>query len=214
MATPTAACVAAFQHYLDKGIGRNVAAGIVGVLNYESGLNPVSENLTGTETGGVLSKGSFGVAQWNGPRQQDLQTFALAKNESVSNINTQLDFVLTECANSYPTVWAAIQANMAVTDFVSLFVNKYENPKSPMPEIAAGIATATALIALPVQPAPVPTPTPVPTPIPMPIPSPVTPESTPITDPELVALDQMVTIMSTLPPASVARVIAYLSSRF
>lgn len=180
----------AYQFYLSKGIGVNAAAGIVGVLNYESALNPLAENNTGTDTGGVLnSNGAIGVAQWNGSRQAALAAFASEKSLNWQDLNTQLLFVLTECANSYPSVWSAIQSNTNVSDFITLFVTQYENPKDPAPEIAAALTTAQSLLA---------TPTPVPPP----------------PDPELQALSQIIAILSPFSSAAQKRLIDYLSSRY
>lgn len=198
----------AFNHYLTKGIGRNAAAGIVGVLSFESGLNPIAANNSGTETGGVINpKGSFGFAQWNGPRQAALVEFAKAKDGEVSNPEIQLDFVLTECANSFPSVWAAIQSDMNVTDFVSLFVRSYENPAKPDPEIAGALVTAKALLALPV-PANIP---PIPASAPL---APVAPAGViaPI-DPEIAALEALYALLIPFPAIVRSRMMTYLQAR-
>jgi len=163
----------AIAHYLSKGLSKDVATGIVAVLMVESALNPVAENNSGTEIGGAINAaGSYGLAQWNGPRQQGLLNFAKAKNEPVSAINTQLDYVLTESANSYPAVWAAMrQAGITYANFIPIFVEKYENPANPTAEIASAMTHAAEFYAYNVvasTPAPVPTPTSTPTPTPTP----------------------------------------------
>ena len=177
--TVPSVCETAVAHYLSKGITKDVAVGIASVLYHESNLNPISENNSGTETGGVINpKGSYGIAQWNGPRQAALKLFATGKNEAVSALNTQLDFVLTECANSYPQVWNAIlQPGMTYQNFIPIFVNQYERPANESAEVSAAMAIATPLYALSISaaPAPVPTPvvaTPASTPIPTPTPTP------------------------------------------
>lgn len=158
-----AAQEAAVAIYMGKGLSKAAAAGIVAVLCVESDLNPLAANNSGTETGGVLNaKGSFGAAQWNGPRQQALASFAQKKGMSVGDLGTQLLFVLTECANSYPKTWAAIQSHdIAVDQMVTAMVEDYERPKDPAAEIARAMAYANDFmaqtIALP-SPAPVPTP--------------------------------------------------------
>ena len=103
MSTPQVA-IDAVTHYLQKGIARGPAIGIVSVLYAgESQLNPGPQPSTvTTDHGGVLyANGAYGIASWNGPRQQALANFAAAKGLPVGAVNTQLDFVLTECANSY-----------------------------------------------------------------------------------------------------------------
>jgi hypothetical protein len=175
MAVPQVA-IDAVTHYLQKGIARGPAIGIVSVCYAgESQLNPGPQPATGsTDTGGVLfGGGAFGIASWNGPRQAALQAFATAKGESPTAVNTQLDFILTECANSYSNVWAAIQSGMAYTPFITLFVTQYEGPANPSAEISRSVAFAQTLdAAVPQVVAPVPTPTPAPKPTPVPIPAP------------------------------------------
>lgn len=195
-----------FAYYLAKAdpIGRNAAAAIVGVLNYESKLDPNAHNDTGTDAGGVLnSKGAIGVAQWNGDRQGALLKFATEKGLNWQDIATQLDFVLTECANSYKAVWAAIQGNGDAADIVSIFVRSYENPAKPEPEIAGALETAQALLDMVPSPAPVIAPTPPPSPAPV-IASP---------DPEIAALEALYAIMLPFPAAARSRMTAYLTAR-
>lgn len=169
------------NHYLSKGISKDVAVGIVSVLYAgESRLNPGSQGSQSTETGGVLnSSGAYGIASWNGPRQKNLQDFAAKKNLPVGDINTQLDFVLTECANSYPAVWAAIQKpGITYADFIQVFVEKYEVPAQPAAEIARAKAFADALYpAITGVPAPTPVPVPSAPPAAPPTPVPVPPSS-------------------------------------
>lgn len=136
----------AITHYLGKGLSKDIAVGICACLYYESKLNPGSQGVQGTETPGALNpSGAFGIASWNGPRQQALADFAKQKNEDPADINTQLDFVLTESANSYPTVWAAIQTGSETyQNFIPIFVADYENPADHQKEINAAMAYADA----------------------------------------------------------------------
>lgn len=156
------------QHYLAKGISKDIAVGIVACLYYESKLNPGSQGVQHTETPGALNpSGAYGIASWNGPRQKALADFATAKGESPGLLTTQLDFVLTECANSYPVVWAAIQAKLTYKGFIPVFVDNYEIPADKAKELNAAIAYADdwyPLVATPVAPPPVATPTPAPAP--------------------------------------------------
>ena len=155
--TVPSVCETAVAHYLSKGITKDIAVGVASVLYHESNLNPTSENNSGTETGGVINpNGSYGIAQWNGPRQAALKIFATDKAEDVSALNTPTsDFVLTEAANSYPPVWAAIlQPGMTYQNFIPIFVNNYERPANEAAEVSAAMAIATPLYALSISPAP------------------------------------------------------------
>lgn len=62
----------AFEFFRGKGLSPEMSSGITGRLMAESyeGLNPDARNRLG---GGM---GSYGIAQWRGPRMQDLANFA------------------------------------------------------------------------------------------------------------------------------------------
>ena len=167
----TTAAETAIAHYLSKGLSKDVAVGLTAVLNAESSLNPLAENNSGTDTGGVLNpQGSYGLAQWNGPRQQALATFAQKKGLSPSDMGVQLDFVLTEAANSYPELWAAIQkSGTTYPDLITAMVDTYEIPADKPAEIARAIGYAKNYYTMVVEPAPVSTPTPMPVPTPAPL---------------------------------------------
>jgi hypothetical protein len=170
--TIPAAAVTAIAHYLSKGLTKDVATGICACLYYESKLSPDSQGAQSTETPGVLNpSGAYGIASWNGPRQQALLTFATAKDEDPSAIGTQLDFVLTECANSYPVVWKAIQnPTETYTSLITTFVTSYEIPANIQAEITASLAYAKVWYPEVIEPAPAPTTIPTtPTTIPAPV---------------------------------------------
>jgi len=141
----------ALQIYLGRGVARDPAIGIVSVLYAgESKLNTGPQpGSAGTDRGGVLYKdGAFGIASWNGDRQDALAKFAAKKKPGDSNyVNTlecQLLFVLTECANDYPSVWTAIQS-YPCDQVIDIFVKQYERPANPQGEIARSLAFAKEL---------------------------------------------------------------------
>ena len=162
MTTPLIAQTA-IQHYLSMGISKDVAVGICSVLYRESALNPGSQGSQSTETPGSLNPaGAYGIASWNGPRQAALAAFAKEKNENPSQLTTQLDFVLTESANSYPAVWAAIQnPSMTYQKFIPIMVDSYEIPANTGAETADALKYAEAWYpdVVPAAPPPVAAPT-------------------------------------------------------
>ena len=168
MTVPIVAITSA-ERYVQKGLTKDAACAIVSVLYAgESGLNPGPQPATsGTDHGGILYQhGAMGIASWNGSRQQALANFAARKGESAWALNTQLDFVLTECANSYRTVWEYISlGSKNYYDIIPIFVREYENPKNPQQEIERAITFARELYPLisspqiPSQPTPRPIPT-------------------------------------------------------
>jgi Phage tail lysozyme len=152
----------AMDYYTQKRqLTDQVAAGILVVLNYESKLNPLAENNTGTDAGGAINpRGAFGLAQWNGLRQNNLQLFAKKYYSGLgaspwTDLTVQLAFVLTESAGfsdgtaptGYPRFWLAI-TNPAVTyqDLITVMVQTYEVPADPVPEISGAKTTAEQLI--------------------------------------------------------------------
>jgi hypothetical protein len=158
----TAAEQQAMDYYTQKRqLTDQIAAGILGVLKYESSLNPLQENNSGTDAGGVINpRGAFGLAQWNGSRQENLQLFSQKYYSNLgaspwTDFTVQLAFVLTEAAGfssgsapaGYPRFWAAI-TNPSVTyqDLITVMVQTYEAPANPAPEISGAGATAQQLV--------------------------------------------------------------------
>jgi hypothetical protein len=140
--------ISAVQFYQSRGISKDAAVAIVSVLWYESKLKPGSQGSQSTETPGTLNPGgAYGIASWNGPRQMALSAFAQRKGLSVGELNTQLAFVLTESANAYHNVWAAITSTQNYSQIIPIFVAEYENPKDHQAEINAAMAFAGPLYA-------------------------------------------------------------------
>ena len=147
------------NYYINKGIQKEAAIGIVCCLYYESKLNPGSQGVQHTETPGALNpSGAYGIASWNGPRQKALQNFAAYKKMPANNLNIQLDFVLTECANSYHEVWDIIQKpGVTHEEMIIAFVTHYEVPADIQKEINAALALAATLPSFGISSSPVPT---------------------------------------------------------
>jgi hypothetical protein len=117
---------------VSKGIPAGNAAVAVGVLSAESGanLNTGAQNNSGTDASGALSngQGAFGIASWNGSRQQDLLNFA-GDAQSAGNLQTQGNFFLSELQNKYPTVYQSLtNPGVNPTALATTLVTQYENP--------------------------------------------------------------------------------------
>lgn len=156
---------------MGKGISKPAAVGIVSVLKVESDLNPLSENNTGSENPGAINpKGSFGLKQANGARQQNLLNFATKKGLDYKDAETQLWEVLNEMANDYHKTWAVVNnPSSTYAEIIDVMVRDFERPKEPDPEVAAAMKHAeeyiTYNIDVPVTPVPVPAPIPAPVPV-------------------------------------------------
>ena len=106
----------AYNHYLNRGVKPNVAAGIVGNLYKESGLNPTAVGDKGT---------AYGVAQWRGDRLSNLKNYASSKGKSHSDLTTQLDFILDEQGENQVL---SLMGNQSPEQAAKTFADKYERP--------------------------------------------------------------------------------------
>ncbi|MGH7239326.1 MAG: phage tail tip lysozyme [Candidatus Saccharimonadales bacterium] len=198
--------ISAVNFLLRHGPSLDASVSVVSVLYYESKLNPGSQGSQSTETPGALNAGgAYGIASWNGARQQYLKDFAAKKNLPVDALNTQLLFVLTEAANSYPKTWAAINGSGTYAEIIPVIVAEYENPKDHAKEIAGAMSFAEELMKqMKDQPPPPPQP---------PLDAEAEVKAGAEVDVELSILAQSLTLLSTLPATSQHRVLAYLYSR-
>jgi hypothetical protein len=106
----------AYNYYLNRGVKPNVAAGIVGNLYKESGLNPMAVGDKGT---------AFGVAQWRGNRLSNLKNYASSKGRSYTDLNTQLDFILDEQGENQVLT---LMGNQSPEVAAKTFADRYERP--------------------------------------------------------------------------------------
>ena len=106
----------AYNYYLNRGVKPNVAAGIVGNLYKESGLNPNAVGDNGT---------AYGVAQWRGDRLSNLKKYASNRGRSHSDLDTQLDFILDEQGENQVLT---LMGNQSPEVAAKTFADKYERP--------------------------------------------------------------------------------------
>lgn len=128
----------AFSFFVNNGFTAAQAAGIVGNLHVESGLNPQITN-------GI---GAHGIAQWRGNRLNDLYTWAASqtstKMKNPDYLLTQLTFVLHELDGSFSKVGVevkAVQGNdaQAVYKVADIWNREYEvSGSSSQPRAAYG----------------------------------------------------------------------------
>lgn len=146
---------------------KDVAVGIVSVMYAaESKLKTGSQGAQSTETPGALNpSGAYGIASWNGPRQGALASFAHTYGLDVADLLTQLHFVVTESANSYPQVWAVMQNPSTTYDeMIVAFTNYYENPANKQNEINEAVTFAKSIydaVVVPTAATPLPAPAPI-----------------------------------------------------
>lgn len=81
------------QGLVSRGLTPAAAEGFVMNFRDESRLDPGINEIAPIVPG---SRGGFGLAQWTGPRRVALENFAQQTGRPVSDIDTQLDFLVSE----------------------------------------------------------------------------------------------------------------------
>lgn len=82
---------------IQRGMPEHVADAFVMNFKDESGLNPGINEHNPIVPG---SRGGYGLAQWTGPRRKQLEAFAQQQGKPVSDMDVQLDFLMTELQGS------------------------------------------------------------------------------------------------------------------
>ena len=120
-------------------------AGLMGNLYAESGLRPCNLqnnariNMTdaeytaavdaGTYKNFVSDKAGYGLAQWTySSRKQALLNFHKARNKSIGNLETQLDFLMEELATNYKSVLKVLKEATSLMEASNKVLLDFENP--------------------------------------------------------------------------------------
>lgn len=115
------------QGLIDRGMAPHVADGFVMNFQDESGLDPTINEVSPTVPG---SRGGFGIAQWTGPRRAALEDFAKGRGTSAGDLNTQLDYLMTELsgpeAGAAKAIYAAPDSGTAAQEIVNRFLRPAE----------------------------------------------------------------------------------------
>ncbi|MBO9664706.1 phage tail tip lysozyme [Dokdonella sp.] len=133
----------AMGFFESQGWSRAQAAGIVGNLQAESGVDPNR----GQDGGGP----GYGLAQWEGPRQAAFKAWA-GKDIHQSTFREQLEFIQHELTTTERGAGNALKGATSASEAAQIFCNKYERPG--IPHMESRIANANAIFnnASPTQP--------------------------------------------------------------
>lgn len=125
-----------FLRYTENEYG---TAAIMGNLMAESSLNP--KCVTGSKDADYVSKAdsgtidfihdghAFGLAQWcYWSRKEGLYNYAKSRNQSVGELNMQLDYIFNELTKSYKSVWTAVTTAKDIRTASDVVMLKYEKP--------------------------------------------------------------------------------------
>jgi len=121
---------AAFQWFLSQGYSPAAAAGIVGNLVQESGVNP---NVRPGDNGSA-----FGVAQWRGDRYAALNNYVAAHGGN-NDLSTQLGFLDYELRNRYGSTFNKLMAARDPREATAAFALGYERPAGAQTGVAENV---------------------------------------------------------------------------
>jgi hypothetical protein len=111
----------AYNYFLGKGLKDYMAAGIVGNMAQESGVNPTISQIGGG--------GGFGIVQWTPPTA--LQAWAKQNNRDVNSLSTQLDFLWYQMNSTEKGALVAVQASTDAASAAQAFEQQFERAGIP-----------------------------------------------------------------------------------
>ena len=114
----------ALSFFMNKGLSKAAASGLVGNLMRESNLNPNAVNPNG---------GAYGLAQWLGPRQKEL--FKLYGNHPT--FDQQLDYIWRELNTTHKKGLQMLKASKTTDDAARNTFGYYEFSGGPEAAMAA-----------------------------------------------------------------------------
>lgn len=106
-----------FNFLLGKGLTAVQSSAIVGNFMQESMLNPKAVN---------KSSGAYGVAQWLGPRLDNLKQYAASKGKPTDDLGVQLDFLWVELTGPEKASLNAIKKENDLKQAVLTWENTFE----------------------------------------------------------------------------------------
>lgn len=109
---------------VQRGLAPHVADAFVMNFQDESGLNPGIEE----QVANVHGTKGFGLAQWTGPRRDALTQFAQSQGRPVADVDTQLDFLMTELQGPESGAAQSILGAQDTGSAAAAIVNKFLRP--------------------------------------------------------------------------------------
>ena len=112
----------AYDFFVGKGLTNFQAAGIVGNLDQESGVNPGSVQAGGPGRG--IAQWSVG-GRWDTSANDNVLAYASKQGESSGSLELQLEFIWYELT-TFGYGYTDLKATTNVTDATVVFMDKYE----------------------------------------------------------------------------------------
>jgi|TARA_R110000822_G_scaffold35982_2_gene101298 hypothetical protein len=117
----------AYYYFLTQQFTSEQSAGIVGNLMVES---TQSMDTSAVNKGdGSDGSDSIGIAQWNSDRADNLRKFAIDNGLVLSNLDTQLQFIMWELKNTHKYVHTQMLTTKTIKDAAWVWERKYEVPQ-------------------------------------------------------------------------------------
>lgn len=123
--------------FINKGLTPHIAAGIVGNLIVESGLDPTAVGDNGS---------AYGLAQWRLDRRDNLKKFAKERGKDISDFDTQLEFLWHELNGNYKQVLNKLLGARDATQATDIFMRGYERPNPTYAHFKRRAAYTNSLI--------------------------------------------------------------------
>lgn len=127
---------------INRGLPEHVADGFLLNMQDESGLDPGINEAAPLVPG---SRGGYGLYQLTGPRRRAYEAFASQQGVDPSNIDAQLDFLMSELAgpeaNAYQAIMSAPDSGSAAAAIVNQFLRPSEEHRARREAAYLGGAT-------------------------------------------------------------------------
>ena len=136
-----------WNYLKSKGLNDYGAAGLMGNIYAESGLNPVNLENTyekklgysdqgycdavdnGTYNNFVNDSAGWGICQWTFySRKRNLYNYVKSKNKSIGDLEAQLEFLFKELSEGYNSVLTTLKTATTLKEASSAFMLKFERP--------------------------------------------------------------------------------------
>ena len=115
---------AAYDFFVSKGLTNFQAAGIVGNLDQESGVNPTIAQYGGGPGRGIAQWSTGG--RWDTSSRDNAVWYAGTRGESVWSLNLQLEFIWYELTTFSGYGLAQLRATTNVTNATIVFMDRFE----------------------------------------------------------------------------------------
>lgn len=143
-----------WSYLKSNGLNDYGVAGLMGNLFAESGLIPNNLQNTysrefglsdaeytaavdnGTYTNFVNDKAGYGLAQWtHWSRKKKLLEYARATGRSIGDLNMQLEFLVLEMRDSFPSVWRTLHYAQSLLEASNAVLLNFERPADQSLEV-------------------------------------------------------------------------------